>query len=358
MSWGVTGALHRPRPWARRWRQAALAWLAGGLLTIAGAQGAPQAGEGSAEPPVGPPQRSVAEWLLRLQQGAQWPSYMGTFVVSSASGALSSARIWHVCEGDVQLERVEVLTGVPRTTFRRNGAVITFLPQSRVAKLDQREAGGVFPSLLNMGQDFPTAEFYQALEVGQGRVAGFDADIVLLRPRDAWRFGHRIWSEKRTGLVVKTQTLDAAGRVLEQAAFSELQLDAPVQADQLQRMMTDTEGYRVTKAERLRTTADAEGWHLKSQVPGFKPQNCYRRPLPQSASIVQWIFTDGLATVSLFMEPFDPQRHEREGVSSMGATHTLARRWPDAAGAWWVTAVGEVPVTTLKAFAQRLERRP
>ena len=71
------------------------------------------------------------------------------------------------------------------------------------------------------------------IQLGQGRVAGFDADIVQLDPRDGLRFGYRIWSEKRTGLVVKTQTLDDAGRVLEQAAFSELQLDAPVQAAKL-----------------------------------------------------------------------------------------------------------------------------
>ena len=36
-----------------------------------------------------------------------------------------------------------------------------------------------------------------------------------------------------------------------------------------------------------------------------------------------------------------------------GATHTLTRRVQD----WWLTAVGEVPPQTLKAFAQSLERR-
>ena len=335
-----------------------MVWCAGGLFTLAGAQGVPAFGGGGPDRPVGPPQRSVAEWLVRLQQAARLPSYVGTFVVSSASGAMSSSRIWHVCEGDVQLERVEALTGVPRSTFRRNESVVTFLPETRVAKLDQREAGGMFPNLLNLGQGFPTADFYAARELGHGRVAGFDADIVLLSPRDGWRFGYRIWSEQRTGMVVKTQIIDRNGRVLEQAAFSELQLGAPVQADKLRQMMSDTEGYRVVKAERERTTAEAEGWRLKAPVPGFKSQNCYRRPLSKSASVVQWIFTDGLATVSLFLEPFDPERHEREGASAMGATHALMRRWPDGAGPWWVTAVGEVPEATLQALVQGLERRP
>ena len=152
------------RSWVRRLQQAALAWCAGGLFTLAGAQGVAQFGGSAPDRPVGPPQRSVAEWLVRLQQAAQLPSYMGTFVVSSASGAMSSSRIWHVCEGDVQMERVEALTGVPRSTFRRNESVVTFLPEARIAKLDQREAGGVFPNLLSAGHDFPTADFYAARE--------------------------------------------------------------------------------------------------------------------------------------------------------------------------------------------------
>ncbi|WOP16620.1 MucB/RseB C-terminal domain-containing protein [Ottowia sp. SB7-C50] len=216
----------------------------------------------------------------------------------------------------------------------------------------------MFPNLLNNGQGFKTADYYAANEVGQGRVAGFDADIVVLQPRDDWRFGYRIWSEKRTGLVVKTQTLDASGHVLEQAAFSELQLNAPVQADKLRQMMGSTEGYRVTKAERVRTTPEAEGWRLKAGVPGFQPQSCYRRPVSPVTSVVQWVFSDGLATVSLFMQPFERERHDREGLAVLGATHTMTRRVADRGGDWWVTAVGEVPPATLKAFLQGIERRP
>jgi sigma-E factor negative regulatory protein RseB len=345
------------RPGSRRLGLIALGWCVSGLLAVAGAQPAAQFG-GAVDRSVGPPQRSIAEWLVRLQQASRVPSYVGTFVVSSAAGAMSSSRIWHVCEGDVQMERVEALTGVPRSTFRRNESVVTFLPESRVVRMDQGETGGVFPNLLNNGQGFKTADYYAANEVGQGRVAGFDADIVVLQPRDDWRFGYRIWSEKRTGLVVKTQTLDASGHVLEQAAFSELQLNAPVQADKLRQMMGSTEGYRVTKAERVRTTPEAEGWRLKAGVPGFQPQSCYRRPVSPVTSVVQWVFSDGLATVSLFMQPFERERHDREGLAVLGATHTMTRRVADRGGDWWVTAVGEVPPATLKAFLQGIERRP
>jgi sigma-E factor negative regulatory protein RseB len=74
--------------------------------------------------------------------------------------------------------------------------------------------------------------------------------------------------------------------------------------------------------------------------------------------MVQWVFSDGLATVSLFVESFDRQRHLQEGAVAMGATQTLTRRLGSKGdGGWWLTAVGEVPIQTLQAFAQGLERR-
>jgi len=338
-------------------RTAALACWAAGAFSLAWAQAAaPDSGAAA----VDAGKRDATQWLQRLQQTARVSSYVGTFVVSSNSGAMSSARIWHVREGGVPMERVDTLSGAPRSTFRRNGMVTVFLPQARIVRTERHETSAALPSLFAAGARSSTADFYAVRQIGAGRVAGFEADIVQLDARDALRFGYRIWSEKRTGLVIQTQTLDQGGRVLEQAAFSELQLGAPVRASALRRSMGNTLGYRVEKSGNVRTTAEAEGWELKSPVPGFSPQGCYRRAgvlAMYSAPLVQWVFSDGLAAVSLFMEPFDAERHAGEGTVAMGATHTLAHRITSADGDWWVTAVGEVPPQTLHAFVENLQRR-
>ena len=195
---------HRPASGWSLWKQRlcgiAVACCAGGVVGLAAAQGAPAVGDVPA--PMGPPERSVAEWLVRLQQAARVPSFVGTFVVTSSTGAMSSARIWHVCEGDVEIERVEALSGVPRTIFRRNQSVVTFYPQSRLAVTDRRESGGVFPNLLTSSSTASMADHYAAKEQGESRVAGYDADVVYLKPQDELRYGYRIWSERSSGLVL------------------------------------------------------------------------------------------------------------------------------------------------------------
>lgn len=337
-----------------------LTWAAAAFVPIASAQVVPAvpATPAAAEGRHG--ELGISDWLWRMHEASRQRAYIGTFVVSSGSN-MSSARIWHVCDGDLQMERVESLSGAPRSTFRRNDQVITFLPDSKTALAEKRESLGLFPDLLKSA-DSSIAQFYSAKQTGSERVAGFDADVVVLQPKDGLRFGYRVWSEKKSGLVVKLQTLDVDGRVVEQAAFSELQLDAPVSMGKLTQMMGNTEGYRVEKPELVKTTAVAEGWMLKNPVAGFKPMSCYKRPVAapdgaNSESTMQWIFSDGLASVSLFVEAFDRRRHVQEGVMAMGATNTMTRRLSDKTGDWWLTVVGEVPRHTLLAFSQGLERK-
>ena len=300
------------------------------------------------------PTRSVTEWLTRMHEASRQRAYTGTLVVTSAS-TMSASRIWHICDGTQQMERVETLTGAPRSTIRHNNDVITFVPDHKVAWVDKRESLGVFPELLRAPSN-SLPEFYSVREGGTERVAGYLADLVDILPRDSMRFGYRIWSEKKTGLVVKLQTLGEQGAVLEQGAFSELQLDAPVRMDKLKRLMNDTRGYEVHRQVLRKTTAEAEGWRLKEMVPGFHAMSCHTRETeavqsPGSAPM-QWVFSDGLASVSLFVESFDAQRHGAEKNAVTGATHSLTRR----VGSYWLTALGEVPPATLRRFAMALER--
>jgi sigma-E factor negative regulatory protein RseB len=302
------------------------------------------------------PERSVTQWLTRMHEASRQRAYTGTFVVS-AGGSMASAKIWHVCDGVQQLERVESLSGAPRSTFRRNEQVITFFPESKTAIAEKRDSLGLFPNLLK-SNDLDIGDYYEIKRRGSERIAGFDADVVHLLAKDKQRFSYRIWSEKKTGLVVQLQTVDLDGRVLEQAAFSELHLDAPVSAGKLSQMMGKTTGYRVDRLELQNVTAEGQGWAIHQLVSGFKPVGCYRRPsVPVSDGAdgtLQWMFSDGLATVSLFVDAFDSRRHHQEGAMDMGgATHVLTKK----IGEWWVTAVGEVPAATLGAFVSGLERK-
>lgn len=327
--------------------------MAAAVTAVAATTVAPAWAEGPAGSAASP-SRSVNEWLTRMHEASRMRAYTGTLVVT-AGASMSASKIWHVCDGTRQMERVDTLTGEPRTTLRRDNEVITFNPEARTAVVEKRESLGLFPDMLRTPENL-IPSFYSVRELGHQRIAGHLADMVEILPKDDLRFGYRIWSEQGTGLVVKLQTLGPQGSVLEQVAFTELQLDAPVSMDKLAATMKDTRGYEVIRPTLKKTTPEAQGWRLKEPVPGFTSMSCHVRETDAAGKSaqapMQWVFSDGLASVSLFVEPYDPRQHTQEKAASMGATQSVSRR----VGEYWVTALGEVPRATLKRFTRSLER--
>lgn len=327
---------------------------------LAGMQAAAAQGTGnnSAGTPVDA--REMRAWLMRIHQAARERNFQGTFVVSGA-GAVASARIAHYWESPNQFERIESLDGQARNVFRYNDLVHTVWPQSRVVLVEQRNLPMTFPALLQAGDD-RLADFYEVQQFGVERVAGYEANVLLVKARDGYRFGYRLWAEKNTGLLLRADVLGEQGEPLETSAFSNVSIGVRPQPETVLHPMKRLDGYKIVRPVLSATTLDAEGWSMRPAAPGFRQVSCVRRPLDgyplsdaslPSEDVVQTIFADGLTHVSVFIEAFNPQRHTRPMLASVGATQTLMRRHAD----WWITVVGDVPTVTLRSFVNALERK-
>lgn len=324
------------------------------LGAVLGFAGPVRAGDA---PPDG---ADVKAWLLRIHEAASKRNFQGTFVVSGG-GSVSSARIAHYCEGPSQFEKIESLDGQARHVFRHNDVVHTLWPSSRVAVIEQSQLVSSFPALLQ-GSDSRITDHYDVRSQGVERVAGLEANVLQVRPRDDLRFGFRLWSDRQSGLLLRADVIGGRGEVLETSAFSEVTIGVKPQPEKVLHAMKQLDGYRVVRPLLTPTQLEAEGWSLRQAVPGFREVSCVRRPMesPGAAEgdaaaepVLQTIFSDGLTHVSVFIERFDERRHVRPLLAAVGATRTLMMRKQD----WWVTVVGDVPGQTLKMFADGLERR-
>src|SRR4029453_16063217 len=194
------------------------------------------------------------------------------------------------------------------------------------------------------------------------RVAGHEASMLIVRPRDGYRYGYRLWAEKTSGLLLRADVLGEKGELLETSAFSDVAIDVRSQPEAVLQPMRKLDGYRVVRPTFTPTRLETEGWTMRQPVKGFRQVSCLKRPLdavgdggPASGGgeALQTIYSDGLTYVSVFIEPYSSERHARQMLTTIGATQTLMRRQGD----WWITVVGDVPVATLKAFAGGLERK-
>lgn len=301
--------------------------------------------------------------LARIQAAASGGNYQGTLVFT-IGGTMSSSRVGHWAVGDQTYELLEALDGRQQRVLRHNDEVHTLWPQLRLAVIEKRD-------LLAQSASTPQSVEPQALRhydmrpEGRGRVAGRDASVFLLEPRDLLRYAQRLWADEASGLMLRADVMGLAAAqglprpVLESTAFSEVLIGVRPQPDlvlQQMRQLRKLEGYKVVRPHHQRSSLEAEGWVLGRRVNGFDLAGCVRRGMDTAGDeqpVLQAVFSDGLTHVSLFIEPYSRERHRAEMQSQQGATATLTQR----RGEHWITAVGDVPPATLKLFVDALERR-
>lgn len=305
---------------------------------------------------AGLPAADAKAWLARIQAAAAQGNYQGTLVYST-NGAIATSRVWHYWAGGETFERLEAQDGRQQRIVRHNDLVHTLWPQTQVAVIEKRETLAGW-STTPQAVDPQALDNYVLRTEGQGRVAGRDAAVLLLQPRDALRYAQRLWADLTSGLMLRADVMSPAAprTLLESTAFTEVEIGVKPQPDQVLKLVRGLEGWRVFRPQQRRTAHEAEGWQLTKPVPGFLLAGVMRRGMESAGDgepVLQAVFSDGLAHVSVFIEPFKPQRHRQEVQAQQGATATLMQRQ----GEHWITVVGDVPPATLMQFATAFERR-
>jgi len=288
-------------------------------------------------------------WLRKISEATQKLSYTGTFVYQHGARSETS-RITRYVDASGDIEKLEVLDGAPREIVRTKDTVRCYLPDARVVKVDRRTERD-FPAMLPERISALTANYDIALGETR-RIAGFDCRAVVLTPKDDLRYGYRLYADSASGMLLKAVTFDAGGDTIEQFMFTQLAIGHVTR--NMVRPGHAAGSWRVedTAAAPTRLT----GWGLSSELPGFRKVIELKRRLSESKPAGQMVYSDGLAAVSVFIEPLEGRTEAvRTGLSSMGAIHIYTREVANH----MVTVVGEAPALSVQRIADAVEfRRP
>ena len=286
------------------------------------------------------------EWLRRIHEATHKLSYKGTFVYQH-DGRTETSRITRYADAGGEISKLEVLDGVPREIVRTRNEVKCYLPEARVVKVDRRPGERGFPALLpeRVGA---LAEHYD-ISMGEARrVSGFDCQAVVLAPKDDLRYGYRLYADAATGMLLKAVTVDAAGHEVEQFMFTQLSLGGVTR--EMVRPRHAASGWRIEDARAA--PASLAGWGLSSELPGFHKIVELRRRL-ESKPVGQVVYSDGLAAVSVFIEPLEGRAAAPTGLASMGAINIYTREVANH----MVTVVGEAPAASVQRIADSVQYR-
>lgn len=295
-------------------------------------------GPAQAEAPTDP-----LSWLGRIASAGQRLNYVGTFVYQSG-GQVETSRIAHRVENGVEFERLEVLDGSPREVIRRGNEVHCVLPDRRTVIIDEAAGRRAFPARLP-GTPGSLAEHYRIVKGEVSRVAGYEAQSLVLEPRDDLRYGHVLWAEMQSGLLLKSRTADQHGALIEQFSFSDLQIGGEVDEALLASRFEPGDGWQVVNARGSGVSEDEAGWALAEPLPGYALSSVMRRPLGRErGEALHMVFSDGLAAISVFIEPIGDAAGVGLGPFSNGAI-SIYKRTVDG---HLVTTLGEVPEVAVR----------
>lgn len=289
--------------------------------------------------------RSPEQWLQLVQQAARRLDYSGTMVYQQGAEVRMS-RIVHVFDGKVSHERLQPMDGRPREFIRNADEVRCLIPEAKRVVIERRTRAESFPGLAATASS-ELLQHYSVKVVSRERVGGFDCQVIAIQPRQGDRYGYRLWVDRSTGLLLRSQTVNDRGEVLEQMAFAEVRIGG-VDREQL-KPSWPTDGWKVDEASHRPVDLKEQGWRL---VPpsGFKPLYAVRRPMA-SGPALQAVYSDGLASLSVFIEPSSASSGS-EALPQRGPINAYVRRVGDSV----VTVVGEIPAETARAVAQATER--
>jgi sigma-E factor negative regulatory protein RseB len=291
-------------------------------------------------------------WLKTIAFAAHQTNYSGTFIYQHGS-QVETSRITHVVDKDGEHERLESMDGPHREIIRNNDQVFCSIDGHKPVLLGYRHKDRSFPALLPEQLNALKAN-YAILAGPSGRVAGFSAQTILFQPKDRLRYAHKLWAHTGSGLLLKAAVLNARHHVVEQYAFTELNIGGNIKADWTVPDKAET----VAMANKLHLSRLPEageritssGWQVDALPRGFKKIMEIRRPMHgRKAPVLHMVFSDGLAGISVFIEDEsgDSDDDDNLGLSSQGAIQIYRK----AVGDHLVTVVGEVPPRTVMQVA-------
>lgn len=272
-------------------------------------------------------------------------NYEGTLVIRQQD-KLQAMHVKHGMRNNIMWESLESLSGEERQVIRQNGKVTTIFPARKLITVRHNQSSSLFHSQLPENRDTLKKLYYLKL-IGKERVARKETQILMVTPKDKFRYGYKYWLDIKTGLLLKCDLLDEHGQVIEQLMFSELNI-LP-RSPQSNVLLDKAAQYRVVNLDQTKGVRNSTQWKVKQLPDGFMLTHARVEMAAHGKAIIQHMtYSDGLSSVSVFIEQHSPEEKAFDGVSRIGVVNAYGLHVNN----YHVTAIGEVPAATVRMIAE------
>ena len=291
--------------------------------------------------------------LQKSAHAARELNYQGVFVYQNGKQS-RSVQITHMNNAGQELTRNVVLdnnitsgkASQPREVYSQGKDIVIFRPENQKMVIEKRRGQNLFPAMLPT--DLVAIKTSYTARLGALEyVAGREAQIVELVPNDAFRYSYKIWADTEYGLLLKMTLLDSKNLTLEQIEFNQLSMLNSHDENWFKPQIDVQKSYVMQDATAINQITN--DWIVSELPTGYAKVDHRTVVVPgKTVPVDQIIFSDGIASISLFIEPLTKGTHPKMGHMQIGSTNICA----NVINGYQLTVVGEVPAATVMQIAK------
>jgi sigma-E factor negative regulatory protein RseB len=187
------------------------------------------------------------------------------------------------------------------------------------------------------------------------RVAAHHTQALIAVPIDNYRYGYRLWLDKDSQLLLQSDLVNEHGEILETFSFSAIEMGLHIPDVLLQPQMSGNALTWNRTEQKMRSKMIAQkkssSWQVTWLPEGFElvvQKN--RIKAKNGASVEHKVYSDGLSSISIFIEKIRARHSHLHGGSKMGAVNAFGT----IINAHFVTVVGGVPARTVEKMGNSI----
>lgn len=296
-------------------------------------------------------------WLMlqKTAYAARELNYQGVFTYQNGKQT-RSVQITHMNRDGQEMTRNLVLDAKlqakqSREVFSQGNDILIVSPKNEsnntsTVVIEKRRGQNLFPAMLPTDLQALKTSYTTRISATE-MVAGRGTQVIELIANDNYRYSYKIWADAEFGLLLKMTLIDSNKQTLEQFEFTQLSMLNSRDVNWFQPKIDVKKNY-VTDVSAPVNHVDTN-WIVAELPTGYMKVDHVVLNLPgKTAPVDQMIFSDGIASVSLFIEPILKAIRPKTGHMVIGSTNICA----NVIDGYQITVVGEVPAATVLQIAK------
>lgn len=288
----------------------------------------------------------VSDLLRKMADADGAVNYQGVLVLRKSNN-LVAMRVEHGVDDRGVWESMMSMNGEARRVVRINDEITSIYPERRLLTVSHNvDKNTLHPALPANLQNLEA--YYTIKRLNDDRIADYKTVVLDVVPNDRFRYGYRYWLDEKTGVLLRCDLLNEKRQAIEQMMFTSLKYltAAPDSAFSI----IDEKGYEKKLLDTVHAVQEKPVWQVSNLPEGFMLTQSRLRKTKEG-EVLHLHYSDGLASVSVFIEPADVGHHKNDGASMMGALNVFRIH----VNQHFVTVIGEVPSMAVAQIAQSVE---